>query len=350
MQFAQDAGLFSQQLDIPNDRVLLVAMTQADYESASFLDNRLLQPAGGQPQGGQAQQQRQMQWAPWDALASQSQSIRSDAQFIFHIGHVGSTLLARLLGAASDTLSLREPQLLRQFAELKALRDKAHSPWSPETFDQRLAVAVQWLSRTFEANQRALIKATSFASDIAPDLLNHQRKGLLLTLTPERYLQTILAGENSRAELSALSSNRLKRLHHRMGETPFKLWELDEAQRAAMAWACEMTALEQVSDEDVAWLDFDRFLAQPAEKLIEAAQFLDIAISQEQANDLVTGPLMQQYSKAPEHSYSAQLREEVLADAARNRGNDIAAALQWLDQAGSRNPLIGNALNRTQKG
>ena len=60
MQFAQDAGLFSQQLDIPNDRVLLVAMTQADYESASFLDNRLLQPAGGQTQGVPAQQQRQL--------------------------------------------------------------------------------------------------------------------------------------------------------------------------------------------------------------------------------------------------------------------------------------------------
>ncbi|MEP5938784.1 MAG: hypothetical protein ABJ239_10690 [Erythrobacter sp.] len=349
MQFAQDAGLFVQQLDLPNDRALLVAMTQADYEAASFLDNRLIQAAQGQTQ------QRQMQWADWRAIESQSDEIRDDAQFIFHIGHVGSTLLARLLGASSDTLSLREPQLLRQFAELKELRGQAHSPWSAETFDARLELALKWLSRTFAPNQRALIKATSFASDIAPDLLKRQRKAMLLTLRPERYLQTILAGENSRAELSALSSNRLKRLHNRIGEAPFKLWELDEAQRAAMAWACEMTALEKVSGakvsgEDVSWLDFDAFIAEPAQKLFDAAQFLGIAMSGGQANELVSGPLMQQYSKAPEHSYSPQLRENVLADAARNRANDIKAALKWLDDAGAQYSLIGNALDRTREG
>jgi len=351
MQFAQDAGLFAHQLDLPNDRVLLVAMSEADYEAASFLDNRLLQPTQAQSQiGGSPPQQRQMQWADWNALESQSPDIRSDVQFIFHIGHVGSTLLARLLGAASGTLALREPQLLRQFAELKELRGQAHSPWSAATFDKRLARVVQWFSRTFHPDQRALVKATSFASDIAPDLLRNRRKALLLTLSPERYLQTILAGDNSRAELAVLSSSRLKRLHNRIGETPFNLWELDEAQRAAMAWACEMTALEQVSEQMVSWLDFDTFLAQPAQKLAETAQFFDIELAPDQANELVSGPLMQQYSKAPEHSYSPQLREDVLAEAARTRSGDIKAALAWLEDAGTKHSLIGKALHRTRKG
>ncbi|MEL7190174.1 MAG: hypothetical protein AAGK17_11525, partial [Pseudomonadota bacterium] len=76
-----------------------------------------------------------MQWADWSTIEPQTEDdgtqARDDARFIFHIGHVGSTLLARLLGEAPDTLALREPQLLRQFAELKTLEGLAHSPWPP---------------------------------------------------------------------------------------------------------------------------------------------------------------------------------------------------------------------------
>lgn len=302
----------------------------------------MLQPTAGQPQ-------RQMQWAECANLAAQG-SIRDDAQFIFHIGHVGSTLIARLLGEANDTLALREPQILRQFAELKALRGLPHSPVSPQRFDERLALGLQWLSRTFRNDQRALVKATSFASDLAPEILGKTRKALFLTVSPERYLQTILAGENSRQELAALSGTRLERLHRQLGAAPFKLWELDEATRAALAWACEMTALEAACTDNVMWVDFDQFLEAPAEQLHGIASFLDIALSHEQADALVAGPLMQQYSKAPEHGYSPQLREDVLAGAARERASDIRGAMAWIEEAARNHPAIAQALARTAKG
>ncbi|MFU7528263.1 hypothetical protein [Qipengyuania sp. ASV99] len=353
MSFALDAGLFVHQIDLASDRALLVAMSEADYRAASFLDNRLLQPqpgtAGAQPI------QRPMQWAGWSDLAAQTAAApagetRNDAQFIFHIGHVGSTLIARLLGEASDTLALREPQILRQFAELKGQRGLPHSPWSPEDFDRRLNLARQWLARTFRPDQRALIKATSFASEIAPDLLAGRHKAVFLMLSPERYLQTILAGENSRAELAVLSGPRLERLHRRLDSAPFKLWELGEAQRAALSWACEMTALESAASDNVRWVDFDAFLAQPAEMLAEIAAFLNIAMPAQQAQALVAGPIMQQYSKAPEHGYSPQLREEVLAGAAADYRQEIHAALEWLDAAARDHAAIERALTRAKKG
>lgn len=354
MSFAHDAGLFVHQIDLASDRALLVAMNEADYRAASFLDNRLLQPQPGA--AGSAPTQRPMQWAGWNDLAAQTAGaasaaeIRSDAQFIFHIGHVGSTLIARLLGDAADTLALREPQILRQFAELKGLRGLPHSPWPPEVFDRRLNLARQWLSRTFRPDQRALIKATSFASEIAPDLLSGGRKAVFLMLSPQRYLQTILAGENSRAELAVLSGPRLERLHRRLKSAPFRLWELDEAQRAALSWACEMTALECAGGENVQWIDFDAFLARPAEMFAEIAAFLNIALPPQQAEALVAGPIMQQYSKAPEHGYSPQLREEVLAGAAADYRQEIRTALDWLDGAARDHTAIARALTRAGKG
>src|SRR3546814_20118484 len=38
--------------------------------------------------------------------------------FIFHIGHVGSTLVSRLLAEVGDALPLREPMLLRALAQV----------------------------------------------------------------------------------------------------------------------------------------------------------------------------------------------------------------------------------------
>ncbi|MEL7197339.1 MAG: hypothetical protein AAGL10_03400 [Pseudomonadota bacterium] len=342
MTFQSDAGLFAHTLDLAGDRVLLVQMSEADYRQSSFLDNRLLQPVG------QTNPARSMQWAGWDELEEASQSVRNDAQFVFHIGHVGSTLIARLLGEARGTLCLREPQILRQFAELHALEGQPHSPWPPGLFKRRLDLAVSWLSRTFSAEQRALVKATSFVSDIAPQILSGKRKAIYLTLTPERYVQTILAGEASRQELAALSGARLQRLNRRLltanGTEPISLWGLDEAKRAAMAWACEMTALTATQSDNIQWIDFDAFLAEPATKLTEIAEFLNISISLSDAKKLTSGPIMKQYSKAPEHGYSAQLREDVLAQAAQSRGKEISSALQWLDKAAKSHEAIAAAL------
>lgn len=355
MSLAFAPSQFVHQIDIARDRVRLLRLEEDDMRAASFLDHGLLEPRAGE-------QARAQRWEDWETLAAETREagepLRDDARFIFHIGHVGSTLLARLLGEAPDTLALREPHILRQFAELRVVEGLPHSPWAPGRVAERLPLARQWLSRTFRDGQRALIKATSFVSDIAPDLIGTSRKAVFLTLQPERYLQTVLAGEASRQELAALSSKRLQRLNNQLvanGEVePIKLWDLDEAKRATMAWACEMTALNAATRaaredgvrENVVWQDFDAFLAEPGETLAATARHLEIGISQEQAHRWAQGPIMTRYSKAPEQGYSPQLREEVLEQAARTHENAIRGALRWLEGAAREHPAIAHALER----
>ncbi len=355
MNLADDPNLFVHQLDVARDRVLVLRVSEDDLRAASFLDDRLLEPRPGETL-------RETQWVDWsevaDASQNEAQPPRDDARFIFHIGHVGSTLLARLLGEAADTLALREPHILRQFAQLRVTEGLAHSPWPAGRVAERLPLARQWLSRSFRDGQRALIKATSFVSDIAPDLIEGSRKAVFLTLTPERFLQTILAAEASRQELAIESSKRLQRLNYQItsktGAEPIRLWELDEAKRAAMAWACEMTALnaatraarDEGARENVLWQDFDAFLAEPGETLAGVAEHLEAGLSAEQAARWVQGPIMTRYSKAPEQGYSPRYREEVLERAAREYENPIRAALRWLDAMGKEHPAIADALNR----
>ena len=114
--FAQGPNWFPQQMDAASDRVLLVRMNEADYYTASFLDQRMLT------------QQSQPQWIAWDELEATDQAGRSDANLIFHIGHVGSTLISRLLGELDGVFALREPQILRNFADLAAINGQSHAP------------------------------------------------------------------------------------------------------------------------------------------------------------------------------------------------------------------------------
>ena len=330
---ASDPAWFPFFVDCAADRLTFVRMGEAGLRAASFLDQRALDPAA--PRHDVA----------WTEIATAlGQQERRDAQYIFHIGHVGSTLLSRLLGELPGFLSLREPLLLRAFAE--ALAAGRWGGGEAERLDRLAAL----LSRTFRPGQRALVKATSFTSEIADRLVSAGSRALLLYVRPQAYIETILGGDASRQELAMLTPSRIERLASRCPDLVLAADRLSEAQKAAVGWACEMTSLARsaavLGPDRVRWIDFDDFLAAPADALRDAAAFLGAPPGAAEAQALVQGPLMRRYSKALEYDYTPALRREVLADARRRFGADIAAALAGLDRLGQRWPAIGAVLER----
>lgn len=318
-----------------SDSVLLVERTEADYRAASFLDDRSLTP------------QTPRHLVPWaDVAAAVPANARRDARYIFHIGHVGSTLISRLLGELPEVLALREPVILRDFAERLAERDAAEALWDPSSVPERLSALTALLSRTFRPAQRAMVKASSFVSECAADLVPEGSRALLLYASPERYIANIMAGPNSSQEVAAMAAERLRRLHRRAGETRWRLWRLSGAERVAMSWASEMGSLvqaaERLGEGRTLMVDFDRFLADPRAELRHIAGFFGLDPSASAA--LAASPLMGRYSKAPEHEYSSTLREEVLAEARREQAAAIAEALAWLDRAASESPHVARAM------
>lgn len=329
-----DPAWFPFSLDLAADQLLFVRLEEAALRSASFLDQRVLQAAG--PRHA----------LPWDAAtATLAAGAQRDVQYIFHIGHVGSTLVSRLLGELRDVSALREPLLLRQFAEaLGAGR------WGAAE-GSRLDALTTLLSRAFRPGQRALVKATSFTSEIADRLVPPGSRALFLYVSPGAYIETILGGDASRQELAMLTPSRIARLARRCPGLALDPERLGEAQKAAVGWACEMTSLQRsaaaLGADRVLWVDFDRFLEDPAGTLAAAAAFLGHALDPAQARALCAGPLMRRYSKALEYEYSPGLRREVLADARRRFGREIDAALAALAAMGQRWPAIARAVERS---
>src|SRR5438552_3296989 len=251
-EIARDASWLAQALDPAAGAVRLIAMDRNAYRAASFLDDRLLQ----QPVDAQI--------VPWPLVEeAMAGALRHDARWIFHIGHVGSTLVSRLLGEIEGVLAIREPRLLR---------DLALSP--PEVRHRYIAPVPKLMSRTFAAGEIACVKATSFASEIAPELVPPGERALFMYATPRNYIASILAGENSLQELRMLAGSRAKRLNARDIYLPTQ----NDADLAAAAWACEMTALETsaeaMEDRRIDWADFDGMLAGMDAGLRNVAEFL----------------------------------------------------------------------------
>jgi hypothetical protein len=322
------------------DAVFFIRVAEADYARASFLDQRIL---GAQTPG---------EWMAWDRLAGLTQGLPERLGLIFHIGHVGSTLVSRLLGGVPEILALREPSPLRQLAQAKAELDQPESWFSEADYAARLDAWLKLWSRPFRPGQLPVVKATSFASECAGDILGRASKpsALMLYAKPEVYLAGILAGPNSRQEARVMAQGRLHRLRRRLGGAAWRLWEMSEGERIAMSWACEMTALKAGAgghEGQVAWMDFDAFLAEPGAKLTSAFAHFGGGPSPAAIEALVTGPMMHQYSKAPEHAYDATLRSEVLASGVAESGGEIRKGMAWLERAAKDHPAIASALDLT---
>ena len=334
---------FPHSLDLATDRLLLIETTEAELSAASFLDQRLVTPA---TKGAWA--------AMTDVVATVDRAARDDAHYIFHIGHVGSTLVSRLLGLLPNILSLREPLVLRGLAEVLGKRKAVDMPWPPEDTDARVATLRRLLARTFRAEQRTIVKATSFTSEIASELVAPGARALLLFTSPESYMQTILGGEASRQELAMLTGPRLLRLAHHIDRMPYRAWSLDEGERVGLAWATETLSLGAAADrlphDAVLWLDFDTFLTDPASALTRIAAHFGIALSPADAARIANDPVMQRYSKAPEHGYTADLRRQVKAQAAREHRDALAKGMAWLDSLSQNEAKVARARARARKG
>ena len=331
-RFVADASLLPHMADLGNDRVLVALLTEADYRAASFLDQRLLTDRIGR------------EWMEWDALPDLGAAAAAP-HFVFHIGHVGSTLVSRLLAEVGDVLPLREPMLLRTLAQVAERIDRPESVWSPELYRGRLAQTLGWLGRGFVPGQRAIVKASSVITAIADELTGTDGRALFLHVPLARYIETILAGEASMAETLAQTPARMARLAAMLPDFPFALWQLPPVTRVAMSWLCEMATAQQTlprADPRHLWADFEAVLADPAAALAGQCEHFGLSVDAARIDAAIASPVMRQYSKAPEHGYSPDLRRELQAQAAADHALAITEAIAWVEALTARYTSLGD--------
>jgi hypothetical protein len=328
-QILADPSAYCHQLDPANGRAFFIEMSREDYRAASFLDQRILKPA---TVGA---------WSPLSDLAEAIQGAQPTLplHYIFHFGHVGSTLLSRLLEEAEGVLALREPLPLRTLAQLQDAAD--------QNLDQLLIQQVTLWSRGWPETKAVILKATSTTARLGSRLLaNSQARAVYLGLKLEPFLATLLAGENTPIDLNGHAAERAQRLQRLANTTlPKPTSAMSLGELSAMAWVTESLThadLARAAGDRLLYVDFEQMLADLRTTLATIGQHFAITLD---ADAAARSPALTRYAKAPEYRYTPRDRAQILAEARTKHAAEIAAGNRWIDEMAARSPAIA-ALTR----
>ncbi|MEZ5921617.1 MAG: hypothetical protein R3C60_09740 [Parvularculaceae bacterium] len=323
-----DRDVFIHQIDALNARALLVRLGEAQLKAASFLDDRIITPGVNTA------------WVPLAELdAAASRAPQFSGGVIFHIGHCGSTLISRLVEETTGVRSLREPAILRTLAQLRAATDDGVGLWPHAKIEKSLQTALNVAG----GGAPSIIKATSYCGDLAPMISAPQ---LFCFVVPATYIASMMSGANP-TDLKLHAALRLKRLRRITGDAIADLHALSPGEMAAMSWASECTAaLISKSTQNAKFLsvDFDRFLEDSTDGL--AAIFAHFGLSADKAriNTVLSGPLMQSYSKDFSFAYSPTDRREIVAENLAAHRAEVDFGLDWLKRQADAHQAIWDAV------
>jgi hypothetical protein len=326
-------------LDLPGGRVLVLRLDERTYHAASFLDDRILTPS---TQGA---------WLPGATVSEASRRVGEPRplHFIFHTGHVGSTLLSRLLDETGLVLPLREPLLLRALADAGESIGRTESLLSEAQFGALIDMSRGLWSRGYASTRAVVVKATSSAGRLAPELLARSpaSKAVYLGLAAEPYLATLLGGANSATDLRGHGPGRMRRLLAGRCLPLQPLHALSTGELAALGWLAESLSRRDAvtaHGSRVMRLDFDAFLADVPGQLARVASHFGLAADAAVLAKAATGPVLGRYSKAPQLPFPPGERAARLAESRRSNRDEIARGLAWLERLGAEDAAIAALL------
>jgi hypothetical protein len=335
---------FVQKIDLTRDAALLVQLTESAYRAASFLDDRILTPGLN---GG---------WTRLSSLIDQAGRVRAGRplHFIFHSGHVGSTLVSRLLDESECVLSLREPLALRNLADARDAVALPESLVSAQKLDSLQRAMLQLWSRGYERTHSVVLKATSSTGRLAPSLLRDQpaARAIYLNLAAEPYLATLLAGKNSVVDMRGHGPVRIRQLQSRVSAPLTALHALSPGELAAMSWLAETWNHQDARalfGGRVAAVDFEEFLADVGAGMRRIVDHFQLPVESRWLAGIARSPVLARYSKSPEFEFSPQVRRELLRESRQTNAEQIAAGLRWLEQLAASHPGVAELLRSASR-
>lgn len=298
------------------DQAIVVAMDRAAYHRSIFLDARISAAA------------RQAVAIPVSLLA---EGVRppQPTSWIFHMAHVGSTLLARALDDPTASLVLREPLALRQLA------------LQPD--DARLRIVTAMLGKRYRADAPTLVKANVPVNFLLPKLaaIEPDARAILLYLPLRDYLLAILRNDSHRDWLRKVTAV----LSPHMGDTS----ALSDAERAAALWLQQVNLFAAALGElpSARALNAELFFAEPERVLNAAAAQVGVPIAPDAIAATVAGPLFSTHAKNPALAFDNHERLARRRALERVIAPELNAAEQWIATRADApdEPLVSAALS-----
>lgn len=317
-----DPSWLLQEIDILGNRAGFLRMPEASYRESPFLDYRMKAPAS------------QPVITRLSSLVDAAQDANArPISWIFHLGHVGSTLLTRLLGELDELLPLSEPLPLRALAGVTRQLDDPLALLGPEDCKRLEHAALRILSRSFRPDQRALVKATSDCCNLMGRVLRAQpeARAIWLDVDLETFLAGMLRNDLRRSETRDHGQSRLRDLHDLTGDRSIHFHELDIARLTAVSWLANQGhwLVDGKPSSRVLRVHFHDLLESPEETLRRILGHLDLAAGPERVERLANSQWYKRYSKDSATAFGIEERFAQLKVSREENAAEIQEGLEF---------------------
>jgi len=294
----------------------MLALDEALIERASFLDTRLEAPLA------------QASALPVADVARASVA-QAPVAWLFHTSFCASTLLARALHLAPNTVCLKEPLVLRRLA------DARKSGWP---LDGLVDTSVKLLGRPWHPGGAVVIKPTHVALNVAQALLAatpHSRAIVLTSSLDDFMVSNIKKEPASQAKIPTLVDRALRATTFRARLPAIALEPPDLIAASGLQWAAQRELVADVVDavgaSRIRVLDMHAMLRDFAACVVRCADWLELAIPHHglarHAADTIT-----RNAKALDVSYGAEQRARDASAIAGQFRPALGRARAWLDR------------------
>jgi hypothetical protein len=249
--------------------------------------------------------------------------------FIWHTAFCCSTLLARCLDRPGANLSLKEPAVLMEIANIRRRE-------GPAVSDAWLKAVLPALCQPARGEATVTLKPTNTVNNLIGDVarLFPDSHHLFLTSQLRAFLISIAKkGEAGRAFARRLFTIFAMDGHPVARTDPRQLMQMSDLQIAALVWQMQVAAMQQAAaqgqGERFAWLDGDVFVARPAEALAAVDGFFGLELGEAHIAETASGPLFRRDAKDTGQAYGPGRRKKEAERIASQLGPELDAIVDW---------------------
>ena len=246
------------------------------------------------------------------------------ADFVFHSSLALSTLTARLFDMPGVSMSLKEPIILNEIAQLARRGNRVTA---------LLTLVTRLLARPFGANERVVIKPGNTANVLIPELLTIVPNSHALFMhapLPDFLGSVARKGMWGRIVYRRLFALLVRDGHLDAGFSDEDTFEQTDLQIAALAWLNHQAQfahyLEEPFAERVRTVDAATFLDRRREVVSAIASHFDLAFD---VDAVLAGPVFNEHSKQLGRAFDFDERARENAENAAAYGEEIAMVEEW---------------------
>ena len=329
---------------ISGRKIGYLRISEDTFIKSPFLDTRILQGIEGKFLYANSIEVA-------NSLREAKINVTKDLIHIFHISHVGSTFVSKLLESANETKVLREPNILRDFTREYSEINRFSSEYKKYELDALL----NGILKSFVSGKQSkvVIKHTSGNLSLPigyNDIENINQKEILLYTNLEKFLSHSITSDGLRVDAEDNVKTRLRYFNKICLSNSFNLYDLKPIEKVSLIWMVEFSRMlsRKISNENALIINFDYDFKENNKE--ETIRKIIEYIFDGDANNIDEIMNSKDWNINPKNGkeFSFQDREEAIIKNYLSSKIEIEKAINWVESICKEEPYLMPLLNCIQ--